>query len=297
MAGHALTKEQCYYHPAPLTRTSGKHRNRITRARIVSPDSEVQDGRRSTDHNPLYPHNRRQVEEPVIQNVYLGSISFLPVLRGNQLGLLERPSLPPPVDLSRWRGDRAYMASRLIRLLSGLDFYIELVTSYYALGEFTVVPARLIIDPLRYTKIYLESTGWLEQSRHEDLYYKITKNTTTSLPTTATTPEEFYSLYSGENLRWEFVGLIFSLAAFGMECYPARDPVLCLDNGEQLSMEAFTAEMAVASNACLQLSKQYDNVNDLMIWLQCSNTGLAADVFGETSIKPEYTKANPTYHI
>lgn len=208
----------------------------------------------------------------------------MPVFRGNSLGLAECPSVPPSVDLERWRGDRVYIASELIRLLSSLDLYIELIKGYYAFEVFTIVPARLILDALQYTKIYLESNGWLDKSRQEDLYAKITENTASPLPTTATTPEDFYSSYSGENLRWEFVGIVFSLAGVGVVCFPVpRDSVLCLNSGEQLNTEEFTAEMATASNACVQLSKRYDNINDLMIWLQCSNTGLSADVFGETS--------------
>lgn len=267
-----------------MTRPNGKHsRNKITKARAALSHSRVENTRNYADDSRFSSHSQRLGGESCIQYTHLGSTSFLPALRGNLSGLTVCPSLPPSVDLERWRGDRVYIASQLIRLLCSLDLYIELITAYYAFEVFTIVPARLLLDPLRHTKAYLESNGLFDESRQEDLYAKITKNTGAPLPTTATTPEEFYSLYSTENVRWEFIGIIFSLAGVGAVCFPASGSMPRLHNGEQLNVEAFVAEMAVASNACAQLSKRYDNINDLMIWLQASNTGLSADVFGETS--------------
>jgi hypothetical protein len=53
---------------------------------------------------------------------------------------------------------------------------------------------------------------------------------------------------------------------------------------EPITADVFAEEMIAASSACMEICKQYDNVNDLMIWLCITHFALASDIFGETSI-------------
>jgi hypothetical protein len=96
------------------------------------------------------------------------------------------------------------------------------------------------------------------------------------------TADQFYHLFMGTNLRWEFVGLIFALAGLGASV-SSGSLLYSLNDKDELSSEAFAMEMARASHACIEICRQYDNVNNLVVWLNYTYFVLASNIMGETS--------------
>ncbi|KAK2873915.1 hypothetical protein FQN49_002006, partial [Arthroderma sp. PD_2] len=237
----------------------------------------------------IYPetHEEKPDGGKTIQNAYLGSTSFLSVFRETPSGFSSCSFLSPQVDLGRWGYDAAHAELDLAGLLSAIDLYERLIISYYETCFLTIIPMGLVLGPLQATKAYLEAGGWLHESRRCELYAKITQNTARPLQVSGSSLEEFSSLFSGENLRWEFVGVIYSLAGLSSISERFHSPSPRTYDEEPPDKEAFAKEMAAASNSCSQLCKRYDNSNDIILWLHYIYAVLASDVLGDAYIEDE----------
>ncbi|THC89003.1 hypothetical protein EYZ11_011544 [Aspergillus tanneri] len=90
--------------------------------------------------------------------------------------------------------------------------YEELIKKKYKEERFTVIPAPLILEPLKLLRDSLDNGRWPRDD--DELVSMITRNTAEkSIDINSnTTPESFFASFTGENLRWEFVGTIFTLA-------------------------------------------------------------------------------------
>lgn len=103
-------------------------------------------------------------------------------------------------------------------------------------------------------------------------------NLTKPLPriSESTTAEEFCSWFTGANLRWESVGVIYALAGLAAS-YPEAREVFERDN-------LAASDMYSASNICLEICDEHNQVNDLTIWHRYTNFALASSLFGDTSM-------------
>jgi hypothetical protein len=180
-----------------------------------------------------------------------------------------------------WSADFTHVIPRLVQLLRPLRLYEDLVTDEYHRSPFTVIPAPLILTPLRLLRSNCDKERWPQ----EDLGSRITQNTATqSVKVEANmTTDQFCHLFTGANLRWEFVGVIFALAGLGASVSSRGTPLLSLNGKDELSADAFAREMAAASHACIEICRQYENVNDLVVWLNYTYFVLASNIMGETS--------------
>jgi hypothetical protein len=180
-----------------------------------------------------------------------------------------------------WSADFTHVIPRLVQLLRPLRQYEDLVTDEYHRSPFTVIPAPLILTPLRLLRSNWDKERWPQ----EDLGSRITQNTAAqSVKVEANmTTDQFCHLFTGANLRWEFVGVIFALAGLGASVSSRGTPLLSLNGKDELSADAFAREMAAASHACIEICRQYENVNDLVVWLNYTYFVLASNIMGETS--------------
>ncbi|KAF4151946.1 hypothetical protein CNMCM6069_002801 [Aspergillus lentulus] len=274
---------QCYYHPAPLTRS----RKKAQVPRSVSPVNPS----REDDEGPgvsISPGDSTIPTDPQAgltstQPTYLGSTSFMSAFGHDQQDLsLSTPKISHGSTLRKaWRADLTHLIPRLVQLLRPLRLYEDLVTDEYHRGPFTVIPAPLILTPLRLLRSHWDKERWPQ----EDLGSRITQNTATKSITLEAnmTTDQFYTLFTGPNLRWEFAGLLFALAGLGASVSSRATPLLSLNGKEELDADAFAREMAAASHACIEICRQYDNVNDLVVWLNYTYFVLASNIMGETS--------------
>jgi hypothetical protein len=141
------------------------------------------------------------------------------------------------------------------------------------------------LEPLRRVEEHIEKNAWNQERNWERIYDQITAATSHSLRLTSeTSREEFYSLFTGENLRWEFVGFIFALSGNSVQRRYDETHVLDLGNGEEMDADTFAKEMLLASNACIEICRQYEHVNDLITWMYQCHLYLGSEVLGETSV-------------
>lgn len=214
---------------------------------------------------------------------YLGPSSFLSVFHDISPHLEASTYARSSISWGRWPSTPASTTGRLVRLLRSMGMYEELITQKYKESRFTVIPEPLALAPLRLLRSQMVNEGWLDDE--EALASMITRNTAEK-PIDITpnmTADEFYATFTGGNLRWEFVGIIFTLAGVATTTEWFQSPLFVNERDK----DAFTEEMAAAGNACIDLCNQYDNVNDLVIWLYYTHFTLVADSLEELSTSPQ----------
>ncbi|THC89780.1 hypothetical protein EYZ11_010758 [Aspergillus tanneri] len=274
----------CYYHPAPLTRP----RKKTQAPRSVSPVSPSGEGDEVLDvstsrGDSIVPTGPQMGLTSTSQPTYLGSTSFISAFQHNPEYLsLSTPKMAHASTLRKaWSADFTHVFPRLVQLLRPLRLYEDLVTDEYHRSPFTVIPAPLVLTPLRLLRSHWDKERWPQ----EGLGSRITQSTATQLVKVEAnmTTDQFYHLFTGANLRWEFVGLIFALAGLGASVSPRGSPLFSLNGKDELSSDAFAMEMAAASHACIEICRHYDNVNDLVVWLNYTYFVLASNMMGETS--------------
>ncbi|KAJ6035737.1 hypothetical protein N7540_000016 [Penicillium herquei] len=278
---------QCYYHPAPLTKSHGQvGRPRPTRKRGVCPVA----------HTLKTPSQRSQRnEEPVLSASslpkktsgcpagFLGSTSYISVFR-------ETARVPRASDRSlhaefeHWRTDPQFASARLIRLITAMPFYQEQIQWYYGKGRFTVIPAPTVLESLAQTVAYMESHSW-DITNWVSIYNDLLAESEVPLDIYPTMSlRDFCSSFTGAKLRLEFIGFVFAMAGISVHGrYPSREQ-LDLGNGETTDTESFLKEMVLASHACIEASKHKTHVNDLTIWMRYMHVILGTEVLGETSM-------------
>jgi hypothetical protein len=98
--------------------------------------------------------------------------------------------------------------------------------------------------------------------------------------------EHFASLFTGQNLRWEAVGMFFTMVGFGAIKARANVRHLALGNGS-LSMRQRTVlarQMLERGQMCLSFCERTGHMIDPEIWLSLELSHLASVVEGDSSM-------------
>ncbi|KAH8429321.1 uncharacterized protein LDX57_006988 [Aspergillus melleus] len=282
---------KCFYHPAPLTRPRGSKARSGPRQPESTPsrprtershDAQVQNSPAvlSQLHTPGGSSGIVESEPSTAgRGNYLGPSSFLSVFQDVSPNLEVSTYNRSSGSWGRWTSASTTFARRLVQLLRPLATYEEMITRNFEECLFNTIPEPLALQPLRLLRTQIESGKWFDDE--EALASMITRNTAEKsiVITPNMTPDEFYATFTGENLRWEFVGIIFTLAGLATTTvWYQSDSFL-----SETDKDAFTEEMAAASNACIEICNQHDNVNDLLVWLYHTHFTLVADAMEELS--------------
>jgi hypothetical protein len=95
--------------------------------------------------------------------------------------------------------------------------------------------------------------------------------------------EQYTSSLTGENLRWETVGIFFT--ACGLACYnsSAEDPLLDFVGHRPGDKRLLSRRMLEASNACIAFLDDAGHLNDPGMWLTEGNCILTSQILGDAS--------------
>ncbi|OJJ33437.1 hypothetical protein ASPWEDRAFT_185815 [Aspergillus wentii DTO 134E9] len=246
---------KCYYHPAPLTRQKRKEKESVTGNRN---NTEESDKERTTAG-------------------YLGSTSFTSVFSTDSNRDIAHAALFPSTR-NLLNGNNPSIEQSLVQLVcSSISLCEELIRGYYSRSYFTVIPYPLIFETVSRARQYLQDSQ--SDENHAAIAAKITQNSKKPFQISPqTTLDEFYNLFTGHSLRWEFIGVIFSLGGFGALINPSH---MISINGDRTKAHAFAAEMHTASSACLEICERQPSMNDIIIWLRSSHMILATDLMGD----------------
>jgi hypothetical protein len=136
------------------------------------------------------------------------------------------------------------------------------------------------------TLIPLEAVETLQQLDSEDVHalaHKTTMNTQKPLQVPPEMPASTFStLFTSDNLRWEFLGLVFAWAGLSLSMSMLNE------NGsattpEGISKTAFAQLLTACSDACIILCRQNSHTNDILSWCLYENLILQTFQHGEAS--------------
>jgi hypothetical protein len=90
-----------------------------------------------------------------------------------------------------------------------------------------------------------------------------------------------HEMFTGPNLRWEIIGIIFTLVASQGLSDQATDPVG--QSSQSRQRKVFSHEMAKASDLCLSFCNNNEHLNDLVAWYQYESMLLQTKLLDDTS--------------
>jgi hypothetical protein len=96
-------------------------------------------------------------------------------------------------------------------------------------------------------------------------------------------PQEWLRSFSGDNIRWEALGLLFCLWAYGAMTWADSDAPLLSLEGKEKNRNEFVLEMKAAASLCVTLCGETDRVNTLMVALLYKHNLLQSICSGDTS--------------
>lgn len=225
------------------------------------------------------------------RSFYLGSTSYASVFaEENPIpdSLHEQPPKPMSATHSvystRMTGTRHCqmgIALAIVSKFSPFSLFDNLVRMYFEVNKASVFVGPLITSALPQLRIDLEKLSENENDTCS-AYSDITSNTTRPLKVPPSMPaSDFHTLFTGQNLRWETLGLMMSIAGSIAQFTPPDDPVFALANGERIDKDIFIEDLIHGCNDCISLCQVHGAVNDIMIWMMYSNMLVMSNFYGD----------------
>ncbi|KAE9367110.1 hypothetical protein N431DRAFT_83075 [Stipitochalara longipes BDJ] len=274
---------RCSYHPAPLTKPKPSDNN-SSAPQSLHPESQ------GFPLSPLQSHGTRRPSSFISSNN-----SDRPAPSNDLID--STTVLPWPMAISEYHGrlahvrgaksgeeaiyeDRFKIVKEVLVQFQHLGFIQKLLEQYGAHAQAALVP-KPFID--LFSASLTDQVSLCFNGDHDTnernlslLAQKVIQNTSKAVTiTTQTTVEGFVSMFSGENLRLETIGLLQCLAA--RSCYLG----LACDDEKH---EGLILALYRNTLSCLRLSRRLasDN-NDAMIWMAFEYLRLTTQIEGESS--------------
>jgi hypothetical protein len=206
----------------------------------------------------------------------------------------ERMSATPSSISSRNMGTRHCqmgVGHSVVSRLAPFSFYEKSLKMYFELCLASALPGPLVCSLLPQLRKDLERLTAPGADLHH-MYAEMTKNTAKPINVPLTMlPSEFHTLLTGENLRWEVLGLVLVIAASNAQFTSPLDPIFTLDDGTKLDKDEFIEDTIQATNDCITLCQVHGAVNDIMVWLVYTNMLVISNFYGDNCV---YLVPRPT---
>ncbi|KAJ6141208.1 hypothetical protein N7470_010104 [Penicillium chermesinum] len=175
-------------------------------------------------------------------------------------------------------GDQIALVAEILQVLRDFNTIRNLLATYYSTSQASIIPSQLILSALPSLSESVLSLSNGEGEGNDQLSRlaeEVLISTSSQINVTALmSPSEFMHLYTGENLRLEFLGVVFSVAARSCLIGLAQE-------GEQL--DAFARDLYCCSTNCLRLARELTPLNDMLVWLGQDHLMLTACIEGDSS--------------
>ncbi|OTB17073.1 hypothetical protein K445DRAFT_21265 [Daldinia sp. EC12] len=266
-------ESQCWYHPAPLTKRRGL---RIptppasTESNIIEPDRAINDIRACRDTI----ENASPEETPKFHT--------WPFILNDTSSTASRALLNESIDRKSYQEYLAF-TEELILQLKFLSLMEKLFHEYLPFRQVSLVPRPLILQLVDLIRSSPVTSGYIGEDATEygdnisRLAHRILSNSSSHIVITPNLDlEQFCELFSGENLRLETLGLLYTTAA---RCY------LCGIGRDEKKHAEFIREMIRCSNLSLRIARGISTeTNDIINWLAYENIQLMMLVEGDASL-------------
>jgi hypothetical protein len=309
---------QCIYHPAPMTRrrTSDvgppqplggeNHVSHDIGATFELPSQAGDTTRpwRSTFLTPSQTESQETVSPPVQAAPitlpgYLGPTSYSAIFTENENNFeiaSDGNALPDLAaeGLPRITSDQIERGAQALALFSNFALFERLVDRWYRVSQ-NMAMLDFMIDAVRRSAVSIRDVALKKPNNRQlrTLSEKISRSTMRPMQVPPACPlGQFTSLFTGENLRWEALGLYFTLVGQGAMSLPDSDSldreykdVLNVNGGmlSRLDKKQLGNMMISAGEMCATFADQAGNPNDLTVWMLYDLTILISLAHGDDS--------------
>ena len=229
------------------------------------------------------------MESPATLPGYLGSTSFSAVLAEHPSELsFELPANNVAFGPSTRVVDPIRLQSGIdiLKLLSEFSICDSLIRKFYSRTLCVVIPAVMIeaiMQSVRGILGGLDFTGAMD-SQIQDLAHQIFQNTSRPVAVNATmTVSDYCALFTGRNLRWEAVGIMFATSGIALMSTPDTDPDIVQVAADSQAKDRLRAQIVDASSTCLSFCDQAASVSELLGFCQYNDVMLRTQQFGDSS--------------
>lgn len=173
---------------------------------------------------------------------------------------------------------------RVLKLLYVHRICDSLVRESYRRSRVPLLPYKVVGDILRSIHDVLTQCATDGSDRHlSELSTQIFENSSQPLdPHQSMTVEEYISLFTGSQLRWEAIGNVFAVAGRAIIASPDNDPIF-VENGAP-GRANLLSQIAEASDLCLSFCARESCSNELLVSLQVNDLMLKTQQHGDSSM-------------
>ncbi|KAJ5103389.1 hypothetical protein N7532_003918 [Penicillium argentinense] len=277
--------DQCFYHPAPMTRRRSDHANPplASSSRLTSQPT-------SNASSPGSLGGARSIFAPLDSRSalpgYLGSTSFTAVLAEHRNEILFEPE--ESTDVCRVltvEPDRVQSGAEVLLFLYNMKERQKLIDRFYLRTWNAVVPEIIM-------RAMLTSLGELFDSYNlhnlmpelQKLATQIFQNSSRPMAIRESmTVQEYCDSFTGRNFRWEAIGNIFSICGQQLAITPDNDPDFSQGLEDPRAKDRLLEQVVVASMICLNFCDQASSANELLAYLQYNDVMLQTQQYGDSS--------------
>jgi hypothetical protein len=194
-----------------------------------------------------------------------------------------QPSGPAGDTLSAGVRDDDPGVSRSLQLGSWILQNLQHVSIIQSLVDMYIRTSQ--VSPTA-TLIPLKAVETLQHLASGDVYALAQKTTRNTQKPLQVPPEmhasTFSTLFTGDNLRWEFLGLVFAWAGLSLSMSLLNEKGSAM-TPDGISKTSFAQLLTACSDACITLCRQNAHTNDILSWCLYENLILLTFQHGEAS--------------
>jgi hypothetical protein len=216
---------------------------------------------------------------------FLGSTSFSEVFKASRVHQSDNVWLEPLANVKNslrtpstyWlHADRINAGAKILDMFTDFPSMNRMIEQYYSCSQIAVAPLITMKNSMDSLQKSLDEHT--TRAQRLLLAEQIFANTFTPLLIDQDiTPENLHLSMTGDKLRWEIIGLLFTTIGLGS----------MLENNEpqptRLKRQRYTGELTHASNLVISLCDRSESLNDILIWLLHGNSVLLTFQYGEAS--------------
>lgn len=175
----------------------------------------------------------------------------------------------------------------IISKLRPFSLFEKSIKNYFEVSQASALVGPLLLSALPQLRLDLERLSKVPCRDVFQAYAEITKRTMRPIVVASSMPaSDYHTLFTGQNLRWETLGLILIIAGSNAQFTSPNDPIFTLEDGNKLAKDEFIEDMIHASNNCITLCQVHGAVNDVMVWLMYHNMLVTSNFYGDNCTWP-----------
>ncbi|KAF2740366.1 hypothetical protein EJ04DRAFT_531021 [Polyplosphaeria fusca] len=212
---------------------------------------------------PTPPDSARALPNPpdTTRSYYLGSTSYASIFAEQHSlpeSVHESPTVVTPSAVAQKHATgspfcQTGVGHSILAKLRPFSFYDTAIKMYFEDNKAPALVGPLIKMALPQLREDLEQLTALG-SDSVPAFAAITRNTAMPLKVPSSMPaSNFHTLFTGQNLRWETLGLILIVAGSIAQYTSPDHPIFTLEDGSHLNKDKFIEDMIHTSNDCINL--------------------------------------------